>query len=198
MALPSPQRDNPESTWHHLMWNVRHLHFRRDKRNQAPILKLALFQVAAAGIPTSAFPNGGYDRSVAILAEELGINRKTAQEALTELERHDLITSRAKGPNMPRHRVANTSKIAAVARAQKADRDAFLRAHAEVGEDEPRVIWKCSEFYYDRSDFAVGHSMGFIDEPTDTPTDEPSGSPVGEPDSQTRQWNQTDQSDLND
>jgi len=151
-------------------------------------MKAILFTIGAAGIPSEEYPKAGYRNRLDILATEVGMTKHSLERHLLHLEEADLLSKQSTGANRPKLRWVNWRELNAMAAAQRADRDAFLASHVDVGEDENPVLWNPEEFHYEVQYSEITLS-GVLSSTALVPRiDPPAGSPLGEPAKTTSSW----------
>jgi hypothetical protein len=172
------QQSNP---WAQVIYDLRSLHLRSEKRGQAQAQKVILFVIAAAGIPTPVSPQGGYRQRLQILSQETCLNLTTLKKELSNLERDGLLCNRGTGVNRPRLRWVNWQNLRQMAAAQRRDLEAWMVEHQDADEDSPSLLWQPTELHYPNSIAGEAGSATSLDIPLVQPLEEPIDAPLGVP-----------------
>jgi hypothetical protein len=167
--------------WARLMYDLRFIHLKGDKRGQAQAHKLILFVIAAAGIPTPTTPQAGYRNRRSILAQETCLNMTSLKKHLADLEKDQLLFSKAIGLNTPKLRWVNWSRVRVIAEAQRVDRDAWIGEHLDRDEGAPSLLWTPTNLHYENSMALRSSSIAPLDIPIDQPIVPPLDKPIVKP-----------------
>ena len=164
--------------WTQAVYDLRELILPNKPRNSAMAQKNLLFVILAAGVPSSTHPKAGYTNRLEILALKCGMQVKAIQSHLRQLEEFGLISKKSLGPNRPKLRYVNVSRLREVVERQESDFKAWYEANKDVDENDPPALWIPKEFYLEISNSKVTGSGTTLDTPLVTNIVAPLGAQV--------------------
>ena len=164
--------------WTQAMYDIRELLLPRypaTSRGDGLYKKAILFHVAAAGIPSAEYPFAGYKNRLEILALTIGMEMKSLQRHISDLESMDLLISKGIGPNLPKLRLINEKEINRIVTLQKRDLDLWMERYKDADENSPRLLFVPENYHLRISNPWEVPSSTSLDTQVDTQLDAPIG-----------------------
>ena len=169
------ERNFAKSIWTQMIYDLRDFYLPKEKRGNAAVDKAILFQIAAAGIPNSEYPESGCKLSTKILSIKLNMDEKTLEKRLAYLELNNLIINEYQGPFRPRLRYINHLEVQRLLKLQLKDLEKWELDQANKPENAKREYFIPTEYHLGGSDPWKEPLTPHIDTQLDTPIDAPLG-----------------------
>ena len=167
--------------WTQAMYDIRELLLPRypaTGRGDGLYKKAILFHIAAAGIPSAEYPFAGYKNRLEILALTIGMEMKSLQRHISDLESMDLLISKGIGPNLPKLRLINEKEINRIVTLQKRDLDLWMERNKDADENSPRLLFVPENYHLRNSNPWGAPSCTTLDTQVDTQLDAPIGAHI--------------------